>query len=98
MTPKHENKPDKKWFADIEEVCSAITNERRDQVEKWGLQEHDLATWLLILTEEVGELSASVLEARKDERWERVAEIRSEAIQVAAVAAAIVQSLNGDAV
>lgn len=74
-----------------ERLCraEAILDERDHQDEKWGAQQNNtLPEWMLILMEEVGELSTAILNktfVRSEDDWRR------EAIQVAAVALAMVE-------
>lgn len=82
------------------DALELVGQERSRQDDKWGIQDHDMPTWLAILTEEVGELATAVLQQRfkgsedydKDTRGQLA--LREEAIQVAAVAVAIVESLD----
>lgn len=69
-----------------------VLAERTRQDSKWGEQNHDPFTYLAILTEEVGELAQCALHSRfgGPEAWN----MRTEAVQVAAVALAIVQCLD----
>lgn len=46
----------------FERAARLIAAERERQDAKWGQQNHDPATWLLILTEELGEVSKARLE------------------------------------
>lgn len=70
---------------------SLIDCERTRQDSKWGVQNHDGPTWLAILGEEVGELCQCVLHAKfGGSQSDKVLE---EAVQVAAVAKAIVECL-----
>lgn len=62
-----------------------VLRERCFQDGKWGLQIHDMSRWLAILTEEIGEMAKAALENDPEE-------FKKEAIQVAAVAVAIVGS------
>lgn len=79
-------------------VVNELLRERNEQDERWGEQNHAPAVWVNILGEEFGELCQAVLEAdlfdngRRDEF--SLADIREEAIQVAAVALAMVESLD----
>lgn len=63
-----------------------VLAERARQNEKWGEQNHQLAVWLPILVEEVGELASAILY-----RWEgkeskqKPKELENELVQVAAV-------------
>ena len=70
------------------EVLTAVRKERKAQDAKWGEQNHDLTTWLTILTEEVGEFAEAILENRAGK------EVRAEVIQIAAVAVAIAEFLD----
>lgn len=81
------------WRSAVYPVLTAIRDERINQFLKWGFQAHDLPTWLTILSEEVGELSQEVL-AKKFFGASNREKLRAEAVQVAAVAAAIVQYID----
>jgi NTP pyrophosphatase (non-canonical NTP hydrolase) len=61
--------------------------ERDRQMAKWGIQTHSMYKWLAILTEEVGEFAEPTLGTSRDA-------LRGEAIQVAAVALAIVEFID----
>ena len=78
-------------------ALAAVVAERRRQDEKWGQQNHPPAVWLAILTEEVGELAEAVLfdYTGGDERNRtHSADMRSEAVQIAAVAVQFVEWLD----
>lgn len=79
-------------------ILSEIRGERGRQDAKWGEQSHEPSVWLAILTEEVGEFAEAVLHALAqpgDERNHTHSEdMRTEAIQIAAVAAQIVEYLD----
>jgi NTP pyrophosphatase (non-canonical NTP hydrolase) len=66
-----------------QDIIKEIVAERKFQDEKWGEQNHPMGKWLLILMEEVGETTRSVLD--EDIHF------RHEMIQVAAVALAAVE-------
>jgi len=68
--------------------------ERERQEQLWGVQNHDPFTYLTILMEEVGELSQAALHTRYGGL--ECGRMREEAIQVAAVALAIVECLGRD--
>jgi NTP pyrophosphatase (non-canonical NTP hydrolase) len=68
--------------------------ERERQEAKWGEQNHDPALYLTILMEEVGELAQAALHTRYGGRAGGVEHMREEAVQVAAVALAIVECLD----
>lgn len=64
---------------------NSVLQERIRQDEKWGEQNHTPTEWLPILMEEIGEFSKAILEESN---------IREEAVQVAAVALSIVESID----
>lgn len=81
----------------IQKALTEVVEERRRQDRKWGPPEDrqhltfsDLVT---ILTEEVGELAEAVLEERfaGSQSSEKGYDVRQEAVQVAAVAVAIIE-------
>ncbi|MDZ5711633.1 hypothetical protein [Jeotgalibacillus haloalkalitolerans] len=77
----------------LQDVC--IERERQDQ--KWGVQRHDMATWLVILVEEVGELAQAI---QRDNHWGKSSDADNsytEAVQISAVAAAIAEQLKEEA-
>ena len=74
-----------------------VTDERGNQLSKWGIQNHTPLEWMAILVEEVGEAQKEALE----HHWagthypvdpERLERYRAELIQVAAVAVAAIES------
>jgi hypothetical protein len=81
-------------------VVNEVINERKRQEEKWGPQNHNPPEWLMILGEEVGEANKAALEARfageyyASDKPSGLAAYRTELIQVAAVAVAMVESLD----
>ena len=79
-------------------VLDEVYDERIKQDSRWGEQNHHPFRWLAILTEEVGEvaMAANDADAEKDparakEIWD---EYRQELVQVAAVAAAMIESFD----
>lgn len=64
-----------------------IAAEREAQDQKWGVQDHTPDRWLTILGEEYGEACKAVLEHDTEG-------YRTELIQVAAVAMAMIESLD----
>lgn len=66
--------------------------ERKRQDDKWGEQNHDPCVWMTILTEEVGEVAKEALRMRF--ALGDLALYRAEAIQVAAVALAMVECID----
>jgi hypothetical protein len=93
----------------INQILSEIIAERQRQDAKWGEQNHDPMSWLVILMEEVGEASQRALHMRyakeeydsggqcgsKEDFIEYSSEqYRHEMIQVAAVAVAMIQCFD----
>ena len=75
------------------QVLQDVADERTRQNAKWGEQDHDPETWLAILVEEVGELATAMIRDRFGDR-DHAADMQTEAIQVAAVAVALVECLK----
>lgn len=78
---------------------SSILRERHRQDAKWGEQNHDPFGYLAILVEEVGEFSQAALhdrfhDPRDGDTTKSREKLRDEAVQVAAVAMAIVECLD----
>lgn len=74
-------------------ALAAVLDERARQDKKWGVQNHNLDTWMLILGEEYGETCQAILNTR----FGGVADlkrIREEAVQVAAVALAMIECID----
>lgn len=84
------------------EVYKDVADERRAQDHIWGEQNHVPADWLMVLGEEVGEANAAALEAKfanmpemaKKPGSRTYKDLREELIQVAAVAVAMIESLD----
>ncbi len=90
-TPLHSFAPGRNAEKDSMIAGTLINAERTRQDKKWGVQDHDGPTWLAILGEEVGELCQCALHAKfGGSKSDKVLE---EAVQVAAVAKAIVECL-----
>lgn len=72
-----------------------VLKERVRQDTKWGEQNHHPFAWLAILMEEVGEWSQEAVEGHFG-GWtpERAEKMRTEAVQVAAVALSIVECID----
>lgn len=75
----------------VTRALQSVVNERVAQDKKWGEQNHDPLKWLAILLEEVGEFSKVVLEQDESPALSYPTLLRKEAVQVAAVALAIVE-------
>lgn len=93
----------------INSINEEIKQERLRQIEKWGVQDHDLCTWIAILTEEVGEASKEALdwqcqnpskenplENLRTVQLDRLKAYRKELIQVAAVAVQMIEAVDSD--
>lgn len=78
---------------EVKAALASILYERRQQDEKWGVQNHEPVWWLAILMEEVGELSQEILEQHFTDAPNK-ADLKKELIQVAAVALAMLEQLN----
>jgi len=68
--------------------------ERAKQDARFGVSNHDPMLWMTILGEEFGELCESVMHTRYGGHKAGPAQMRAEAIQVAAVALAMVEALD----
>lgn len=73
-------------------VIQEIRTERKRQDDKWGEQDHKPSIWMAILGEEFGELCQEAL--RFDFGDVKDENLRAEAIQVAAVALALVECID----
>jgi NTP pyrophosphatase (non-canonical NTP hydrolase) len=69
-----------------------VLRERARQDGKWGEQNHDPILWSAILTEEVGEYTQAALHHRFG--GHKAVKLRDEAVQVAAVALAIIECID----
>lgn len=74
-----------------EQALDLIFTERENQDEKWGEQNHSPILWTAILTEEVGEFAQAAL--HQEFGGEKSNNVLTEAVQCAAVAFNIVESL-----
>lgn len=75
-------------------ALSDVLAERQRQDAKWGEQNHDPFVYGAILTEEVGEFFQAALDTRFGGKDGGLDKVRNEAVQVAAVALAIVECLD----
>ena len=79
----------------VEQVLLEVKSERIKQELKWGQQNHKPIEWIPILGEEVGEVNKALLETYFGyDGAKGYEEYRKELIQVAAVAVAMVESLD----
>lgn len=73
-------------------VLNEVCGERQRQESKWGQQDHHPFTFLAVLGEEVGEANQAALKATSEgKEW---SSYRAELVQVAAVAVAMIESLD----
>lgn len=80
-------------------ALQSVISERQRQDEKWGQQNHELMAWMGILGEEFGELCQAVNETHFNNGPEErakggYANMRAEAVQVAAVAVQFIEALD----
>ena len=71
-----------------------VLAERVRQEEKWGEQNHNPVDYLAILMEEIGEFAKEAVEGRWGRDPGASENLRTEAVQAAAVALAIVEALD----
>lgn len=80
------------------DAMESVLSERQRQDAKWGVQNHDPFFYLAILAEEFGETAKEALELRAARSIGEIHaashKLRTEAIQTAAVALAIVECLE----
>lgn len=76
----------------MSKALEAVLAERARQDARWGEQNHDPFTYLTILVEEVGEFAQAAL--HRQFGGPKADEMHEEAVQVAAVALAIVECLD----
>lgn len=97
----------------MENILNEIKQERFNQNEKWGEQNHMAIEWIAILTEEVGEASKEALDwhfrnpvknehgdrvpASDEVQLQRLKDYRKELIQTAAVAVQMIECLDRNA-
>lgn len=77
-------------------ALSDVIAERAAQDARWGEQNHEPEVWLAILGEEFGELAQAILANRfgSADHSSHNTGLRAEAVQVAAVAVALVDCLD----
>lgn len=83
----------------LDQVMDEVRAERASQDAKWGEQNHEPYQWLSILMEEVGEAAQAANDSRDmrktlAEQAYKQEQYRAELIQVAAVAIAMIESLD----
>ena len=74
------------------DIFDLVIEERLAQEKKWGMQNHDPFCWMAILTEEMGELSETMLKMRFGNSGG--VGMHEEAVQVAAVAIAFLECIS----
>jgi len=78
----------------LNKVLDDIAKERARQNAKWGVQRHPYPVWLMILSEEVGEVAQAMQSGQKWSKDTDDKDLYSELIQVAAVAVAIAEQVR----
>jgi NTP pyrophosphatase (non-canonical NTP hydrolase) len=78
----------------VSDIYADIAAERGRQHQKWGTQRHDFPVWITVLSEEVGEVSQAILQYRQVASDRRLKAMREEAVQVAAVAVAMIEHID----
>jgi hypothetical protein len=73
-------------------ILADVSRERDRQQQKWGVQTHSIAEWLMILGEEYGEACQAGNECYF--RDDSLTKLRKELIQTMAVALAIIEGLE----
>lgn len=75
-------------------ALQSVMQEMAAQDQKWGADrdDHELSTWHLILSEEVGEWAEAILHYR--DNGPKKYGLRSEIVQVAAVALQIIEDID----
>lgn len=76
----------------IAKLLGDVFNERMSQIAKWGVQNHNIEDWMLILAEEYGEAAKEANEVRF--RKKDPANYRVELVQTAAVCLAAIEALD----
>lgn len=71
----------------LQSILHDVAKERKRQLGKWGVQDHERPFWMVILGEEYGEVCRAVFEGENSN-------YREELIQVAAVAVAAVEAYD----
>jgi hypothetical protein len=83
-----------------EEALHEVWKERDAQYRKWGLQYHQPAQWITLMSEELGEAAKEAAHLTWDRPdwpndFDRVRKMRAELIQLAALAVACWEQLEG---
>lgn len=76
-------------FVNVNNLFCLILEENRSQLQKWGVQTHTPAEWMLYTTEELGELARAISEY--EYRQGDKENVINEAIQVATLALKIAE-------
>lgn len=76
------------------ETAADVLLERDRQDNKWGVQRHDMGTWLKILVEEVGEVAQAMQQDMYCAKDSDADNLYTELIQVSAVAQAIAEQVK----
>lgn len=88
---------EKMLYSRLDDIVADVEDECAEQHDKWGVQEHSQLYWLGILVEEVGEVAKAIIEAGLPGRRRNpatVVDLRTELVQVAAVAISMIACLD----
>lgn len=89
------NEKETKAMTETMKVLSEVGGERSAQEKKWGQQNHKPIEWIAILTEEVGEAAKEAVDWNLSNGiYYKLIRYREELIQTAAVAVAMIESLD----
>ena len=74
----------------------SVIEERKRQMDLWGVQNHDIATWHEIVSEELGEAAEADLKRRfdEDEGEYTIEDVRKEFVGVAATALSVIEYID----
>jgi NTP pyrophosphatase (non-canonical NTP hydrolase) len=76
------------------DINDDVYKERERQNKKWGIQRHAYGDWLMILTEEVGEVAQAMQKTKGWGKETDASDLYEELIHVAAVASAIAEQVR----
>lgn len=86
-------KQDAQYHELILKVNADVKSERQRQNDKWGHQRHTFGDWLMILTEEVGEVAQAMQKAKGWGKETDASNLYEELIHVSAVSSAIAEQV-----
>lgn len=75
-------------------AIECVLAERKKQDEKWGEQNHSPSIWMSFLNKEIGDVADALIEYRRKGLSENLWRYRTELVQVAAVAVAMIECFD----